>query len=214
MDGDYTPLSDLVELKDRYGANLFLDEAHATGVIGPEGKGLAAHLGLSRRIEVQMGTLSKALGSSGGFIAGTRALIDLLINRARSFIFSTASPPAVAAGASAALAIVRSAEGEALRGELWRNIDQVRRDLQLSLEPYPSPIVPLIVGDEHAALEIANQLQADGFFVPAVRFPSVSRGSARLRLTLSAEHSPGEVAALTNAIHRFLPGFDCAKTVE
>ncbi len=214
MDGDYTPLSDLVELKDRYGANLFLDEAHATGVIGPEGKGLAAHLGLSRRIEVQMGTLSKALGSSGGFIAGPRALIDLLINRARSFIFSTASPPAVAAGASAALAIVRSAEGEALRGELWRNIDQVRRDLQLSLESYPSPIVPLIVGDEHAALEIANQLQADGFFVPAVRFPSVSRGSARLRLTLSAEHSPGEVAALTNAIHRFLPGFDCAKTVE
>src|SRR5260370_9143129 len=108
MDGDYSPLRELVELKDEYRANLFLDEAHATGVIGPEGKGLAAHLGLIQRVEVQMGTLSKALGGSGGFIASSTALIELLINRARSFIFSTPPPPAVVAGARAPLTCAHS----------------------------------------------------------------------------------------------------------
>ena len=204
MDGDYSPLAELVDLKDQYGARLFLDEAHATGVVGPGGKGLAASLGLVHRVEVQMGTLSKALGSSGGFIAGSRALVDLLVNRARSFIFSTAPPPAVAAGAVAALAIVRSAEGEQLRGELGRNIHQIRRDLQLSSELVEcsllSPIVPLIVGDENAALQIANELQQDGFFVPAIRFPSVSKGAARLRVAVSARHTANEVAALASAL--------------
>jgi 8-amino-7-oxononanoate synthase len=202
MDGDYCPLAELIELKDSHGANLFLDEAHATGVIGPAGKGLAAHLGLGQRVEVQMGTLSKALGSSGGFIASSRALIDLLINRARSFIFSTAPPPAVAAGASAALAVLRSAEGEQIRGHLHRNIYQVRQGLNLPSEPLPSPIIPLVAGEENTALEIANKIQKDGFLVPAIRFPSVSRGSARLRLTLSATHSPEQVTALIGSLRR------------
>jgi 8-amino-7-oxononanoate synthase len=206
MDGDYSPLSELVGLKDEYGANLFLDEAHATGVIGPGGKGLAAHWGLNQRIEVQMGTLSKALGGSGGFIAGSRALIDLLINRVRSFIFSTAPPPAIAAGASAALGIVQSAEGERLRDDLRRNIDYVRHGLRFSLDALPSPIIPLIIGDENAALEAAKQLQQDRFLVPAIRFPSVSRGSARLRLTLSARHSSEQVAALISSLQRVFPG--------
>jgi 8-amino-7-oxononanoate synthase len=206
MDGDYSPLSELVRLKDEYGANLFLDEAHATGVIGPGGKGLTAHWALNPRIEVQMGTLSKALGGSGGFIAGSRALIDLLINRARSFIFSTAPPPAIAAGASAALGIVQSAEGERLRDDLHRNIDAVRQGLGLSKDAIPSPIIPLIIGDENAALEAANQLQQDRFLVPAIRFPSVSRGSARLRLTLSARHSSEQVAALIRSLQRVFPG--------
>ena len=206
MDGDYSPLCDLVGLKDEYGANLFLDEAHATGVIGPGGKGLAAHWGLNQRIEVQMGTLSKALGGSGGFIASSRAVIDLLINRARSFIFSTAPPPAVAAGASAALGIVQSAEGERLRDDLRRNIDRVRHGLRFSIDALPSPIIPLIIGDENAALEAAIQLQQDRFLVPAIRFPSVSRGSARLRLTLSARHSSEQVAALISSLQRVFPG--------
>jgi 8-amino-7-oxononanoate synthase len=218
MDGDYSPLRELVGLKEEFGANLFLDEAHATGVTGPAGKGLAAHLGLSPRIEVQMGTLSKALGSSGGFIAGSRPLIELLINRARSFIFSTAPPPAVAAGAAAALAIVQSNEGEKLREQLRRNIRHVHSDLPLTSaaqtsqlrldeELSPSPIVPLIVGDEKAALHAAAQLQASGFLVPAIRFPTVKRGSARLRLALSARHSSEEVADLISALRRanFLP---------
>ena len=206
MDGDCCPLAELIELKDQYGANLFLDEAHATGVIGPAGKGLAAHLRLSHRIEVQMGTLSKALGSSGGFIAGSRHLIDVLINRARSFIYSTAPPPAVAAGANAALAVVRSAEGERLRSELRHNIDQLRGSLLpatgIGPQPAESPIVPLIVGDENAALGIARQLQTEGYFVPAIRFPTVSRGSARLRLTLSARHSSDQVAGVIKALRR------------
>ena len=205
MDGDYSPLSELVGLKDEYGAHLFLDEAHATGVIGPGGKGLAAHWGLNQRIEVQMGTLSKALGGSGGFIASSRALIDLLINRARSFIFSTAPPPAIAAGASAALGIIQSAEGERLRDDLRRNIDCVRHGLGFSIDALPSPIIPLIIGDEKAALEAANQLQQDRFLVPAIRFPTVSRGSARLRLTLSARHSSEQVAALIRSLQRFFP---------
>jgi 8-amino-7-oxononanoate synthase len=219
MDGDYSPLRELVELKDKHGANLFLDEAHATGVIGPGGKGLAAHLGLIQRVEVQMGTLSKALGGSGGFIASSSALIELLINRARSFIFSTAPPPAVVAGASAALKVVQSAEGERMRGDLRRNIDHLHlrlssdRNLEsLERSPHletaerlPSPIIPLIVGEENAALESANQLQQDGFLVPAIRFPSVSRGSARLRLTLSARHSPEQITALVRSLHRVFP---------
>jgi 8-amino-7-oxononanoate synthase len=200
MDGDYSPLSELVDLKEKYGARLLLDEAHATGVIGPEGKGLAAHLGVSGRIDVQMGTLSKALGSSGGFIAGSRPLIDLLINRARSFIFSTAPAPSTVAGAAAALKVVRSAEGEALRQSLWWNENQVRRELSLSPEAHPSPIVPLIIGDENAALQIANQLQANGFFVPAIRFPTVARGSARLRLTVSSAHSREQIAHLVGTL--------------
>jgi glycine C-acetyltransferase/8-amino-7-oxononanoate synthase len=203
MDGDYCPLRELIELKDDRGANLFLDEAHATGLIGPEGKGLAAHLGLGQRVEVQMGTLSKALGSSGGFIASSGALIDLLINRARSFIFSTAPPPSVAAGARAALTVLQSAEGERIRGHLHRNIDQMRQGLRLSSEPLlPSPIIPLIIGEENAALEIAKKVQEDGFLVPAIRFPSVSRGSARLRLTLSASHSSEQVSGLIGSLHR------------
>ncbi len=206
MDGDYSPLCDLVGLKDEYGANLFLDEAHATGVIGPGGKGLAAQWGLGQRIEVQMGTLSKALGGSGGFITSSRALIDLLINRARSFIFSTAPPPAIAAGASAALGIVQSAEGERLRDDLRQNIDCVRHGLRFSIDALPSPIIPLIIGDENAALEAAKQLQQDRFLVPAIRFPSVSRGSARLRLTLSARHSSEQLAALISSLRRVFPG--------
>ena len=202
MDGDYCPLRELIDLKDDHGANLFLDEAHATGLIGPGGKGLAAYLGLGQRVEVQMGTLSKALGSSGGFIASSGALIDLLINRARSFIFSTAPPPAVAAGARAALTLLQSAEGERIRCHLHRNIDQMRQGLRLSSEPLPSPIIPLIIGGENAALEIAKQVQEDGFLVPAIRFPSVSRGSARLRLTLSASHSSEQVSGLIGSLHR------------
>jgi 8-amino-7-oxononanoate synthase len=206
MDGDYCPLRQLIELKEAHGANLFLDEAHATGVIGPRGKGLAAHLGLGQRVEVQMGTLSKALGGSGGFIAGSGALIGLLVNRARSFIFSTAPPPAVAAGVSAALSLLQSAEGERIRGHLHRNIEQVRRGLRLSSEPLPSPIIPLIVGEENATLEIARKVQEDGFLVPAIRFPSVSRGSARLRLTLSASHSSEQISALTGSLQQALHG--------
>ena len=199
MDGDRAPLRDIVELKNRFGALLLLDEAHAVGVIGENGRGLAAEYGVAEKIDIQMGTLSKALGVSGGYICGSRNLVQWLLNRARSFIYSTAPPPPLAAAARAAVEVLRSPEGESRRRRLWDNID-IAADL-LSLTPQ-SAILPWIVGDEKSALEIANRLRAEGFLVPAVRYPTVSKGSARLRVTVTATHSPEQIRALGAVLQR------------
>jgi 8-amino-7-oxononanoate synthase len=197
MDGDRVPLRDLVELKKYFNALLLLDEAHAIGVIGPNGRGLAAAENLSDDVDVQMGTLSKALGVSGGYICGSRNLIEWLINRARSFIFSTAPPPALAAAALAAVDFISSAEGEDRRRILWRNIEILRERLSLDSG---SAIFPWIVGDEQAALELATDLQAEGFFVPAIRYPTVAKGAARLRITVTAVHTAEQICSLCDAI--------------
>ncbi len=199
MDGDLAPLREIVELKEKHGAILFLDEAHAVGVRGSGARGVAGELGLGDRIEIQMGTLGKALGVSGGYIAGSRVLIDFLINRARSFIFSTAPSPAVAAACRAALRIVQTAEGDALRGRLADNIALLASLLNFPDLP-PSAILPLILGSEERALGEAARLQEEGFFVPAIRYPTVPRNTARLRVTLSAAHTPGQVQALAAAL--------------
>ena len=197
MDGDRAPLREIVDLKTRYDAQLFLDEAHAVGVIGGNGRGLAADEGLSSQIDVQMGTLSKALGVFGGYVCGSRILIEWLINRARSFIFSTAPPAPLAAAAKAALDFLSSSEGEERRQKLWRNIRTLGDGL--SLRPV-SAIVPWIVGDERAALAAAEKLQGEGFLVPAIRYPTVAKGSARLRITISAAHETPQIRALALAI--------------
>src|SRR3984893_5804146 len=197
MDGDRVPLRDLVELKKYFNALLLLDEAHAIGVIGPNGRGLAAAENLSDDVDVQMGTLSKALGVSGGYICGSRNLIEWLINRARSFIFSTAPPPGLAAAALAAVDFISSAEGEDRRRILWRNIDILRERLSLDSG---SAIFPWIVGDEQAALELATDLQALGFFVPAIRYPTVAKSAARLRITVTAVHTAEQICSLCDAI--------------
>ena len=198
MDGDLAPLREIVDLKERNGALLLLDEAHAVGVRGTGARGLAGELGLVDRIEIQMGTLGKALGVSGGYIAGSRILIDFLINRARSFIFSTAPSPAVAAACRASLRIVQSSEGAGLRGRLWENLALLATELNI---PMPdSAIVPLILGGEERALKEAARLQDAGFFVPAIRYPTVPRNTARLRVTLSAAHAPEQIRALTAKI--------------
>jgi 8-amino-7-oxononanoate synthase len=197
MDGDRVPLRDLVELKKYFNALLLLDEAHAIGVIGPNGRGLAAAENLSDDVDVQMGTLSKALGVSGGYICGSRNLIEWLINRARSFIFSTAPPPGLAAAALAAVDFISSAEGEDRRRILWRNIEILRERLSLDSG---SAIFPRIVGDEQAALELATDLQAEGFFVPAIRYPTVAKGAARLRITVTAVHTAEQICSLCDAI--------------
>lgn len=181
MDGDLCPLGEIVEAKDRHGALLFLDEAHAFGVTGPAGMGLAAELGLQHRVDFQMGTFSKAAGLSGGYLATSAAWRDLLVNRARSFIYSTAPPPALAHAALAALGILRSEEGDTLRAALRRRID-------LLSPGHPSAILPRILGDNAAALETSRRLEARGFLVPAIRYPTVPRGTARLRISLSACH--------------------------
>lgn len=205
MDGDRAPLRELVELKKRFNALLLLDEAHAAGVLGSHGRGLAAELGLEEEIDIQMGTLGNSLGVSGGYICGSRSLIDWLINRARSFIFSTAPPPALAAAATAAIEFLLSADGEARRKTLWRRIVQLRKLLPEQEERFGKPgaaIIPWTVGDEQRALDLARTLRQEGFFVPAIRYPTVARSTARLRIAVSAAHSPLQIASLGDAIGR------------
>lgn len=199
MDGDGAPLRELVELKERYGACLLLDEAHATGVCGPEGRGRAAELELTGRVEVHMGTLGKALGASGGFICGSRVLIEYLVNRARSFIFSTAPPPAAAAAALAALHLLQSDEGRARREQLHANLRRLQ-SAQLAGLRVEGPIVPWILGEEGRAVAAAEFLRERGIFVPAIRYPTVARGAARLRISLSAAHRAEDLDALIGAV--------------
>jgi 8-amino-7-oxononanoate synthase len=208
MDGDLAPLREMVALKDRYGAWLMVDEAHATGLFGPGGRGLAETCDVAGRIEVQMGTLGKALGAAGGYIGGSRPLIDYLVNRARSFIFSTAPVPAAAAAATAAIGLVQSDEGQHRRQQLWKLVGQARTALPPLGWPVPeapSAILPLLVGPEPQALHLADQLRDRGFWIPAVRYPTVARGQARLRLTLSAAHTDDDVARLLDALAGLKP---------
>jgi glycine C-acetyltransferase/8-amino-7-oxononanoate synthase len=207
MDGDRCPLREIVVLKEEFGAQLLLDEAHAIGTIGPNGAGLAAEQGLTDRVEIHLGTLSKAIGSSGGFIAGLSSLIDVLINRARSFIYSTAPPPAAIGAALQGVAVVSSEAGDELRAALWRNYAALGVELgPLRPEPARSAIVPIIIGDEAQAMSLSATLADKGFLVPGVRFPTVPRGSARLRVTLSAAHQIDEVVSLGEAIKTLRSG--------
>jgi 8-amino-7-oxononanoate synthase len=203
MDGDHAPLRELVALKEKYGAWLMVDEAHATGLFGKHRRGLAEELGVSGQIEIQMGTLGKALGSSGGYICGPRVLIDYLINRARTFIFSTAPVPASAAAARAGIELVQSPEGQTRHDHLWSLIDQAKTSLTQAgwpLSAVRSAIIPLIIGAEAEAMETAAALHNSGIFIPAMRYPTVARGQARLRLTLTAAHSSKDIAKLLNAL--------------
>lgn len=209
MDGDRTPLRELVALKESFGAWLMIDEAHGTGVYGATGRGLAEEYAVADKVEVQMGTLGKSLGSAGGYICGSRALIEYLINRARSFIFSTAPVPAAAAAASAALDVLQSDRGVALRKSLWQRIDQFCASRQKSNDiavapPTRGAIIPLMIGNEAKAMEVAQKLRKMGIFVPAIRYPTVGRGQARLRITLSAAHTAEQVAQLLEALHSTL----------
>lgn len=197
MDGDLCPLREIVEAKDRHGALLFLDEAHAFGVLGPQGMGLAAREDVRDRVEFQMGTLSKAAGLSGGYLATSTAWRELLVNRARSFIYTTAPPPALAHASLEALRIIRSEEGERLRQQLRENVAVISPG-------HESAIVPVLLGSNEAALQAAAGLEEQGFMVPAIRYPTVPRGRARLRVSLSAAHTLTSVRNLAGLL-RGLP---------
>ena len=163
------PLRELIELKDRHGAWLLVDEAHATGLYGTTGAGLLAEAGLSARVEIVMGTLSKALGSVGGYIAGSRSLIDWLINRARSFIYSTALPPGAIAASRAAVELCQATAGASLRGRLWGNVARFHAGLPARWKIgtlSSSAIQPLICGEASTALELAAVLRGKGFLIP------------------------------------------------
>ncbi|RYD31865.1 MAG: aminotransferase class I/II-fold pyridoxal phosphate-dependent enzyme, partial [Verrucomicrobiaceae bacterium] len=180
MDGDVCPLRVIVELAEAHGALVLLDEAHGFGVLGGSGMGLAEQENLQQRVTFQMGTLSKAAGLSGGYVAASRGWIDLFINRARSFIYSTAPPPALAHATTASLALIRSPKGEALRQKLRENISLISSG--------STPIIPIVLGANDVALAAAASLEKDGFLIPAIRYPTVPRGTARLRVSVSAGH--------------------------
>jgi 8-amino-7-oxononanoate synthase len=203
MDGDQAPLKELVELKDQHRAWLMVDEAHATGLYGPHRRGLIEESEVSHKVEIQMGTLGKALGSAGGFICGSRTLIDYLMNRARTFIFSTAPVPAAAAAATAAISFVASDKGQSRCATLWQRVGEMASLLKLA--PHRSPILPLVLGEETRALEAGQHLQEQGIFIPAIRYPTVARGKARLRITVTAGHTPEDIGVAAEALKAFLP---------
>jgi len=194
MDGDEAPLTQLVELTDEYDAMLMVDEAHATGVFDPNGAGIVAKLGLQDRVLVQMGTLGKALGGFGAYVAGSRELCDLLINRCRSFIYTTALPPAVVATSIAAIDIVK--QDPLRRQTLWANcrmLNEGLKELGYSLGNSRSQILPLIIGDAVQCLKISERLLERGVFAHGIRPPTVPPGTSRLRVTLMATHTSEQI---------------------
>lgn len=213
MDGDFADLPRLVELKQKHDALLCVDEAHATGVLGDHGRGLAEVMEVEEHIDVVVGTLSKALGGMGGFIAASRALIEWIVNTARSFIYTTALPPAACVAAMAALDVVEQ-EPER-RQRLVSNAARLRHELGevrgYDIGPSACHIVPLIVGEPAAAVRLSRELEADGLLVPAIRPPAVPRGQARLRLTVSSEHTGADIDHLLSAIERH---FDSARRLR
>ncbi len=209
MDGDFAPLPELTGLKNRYGAYLVIDEAHATGVFGASGKGVSEHFGVMEEIDVHIGTLSKAIGGFGGFVAGRTELIEYLINHARPFVFETALPPSICAAAIEAFDLI-DREPE-LRGQLWRNVKKLRSGLQEIGAPVlegESPILPVVFGDEKRTLRAAEFLFEKGFLIPAIRYPTVPRGKARLRVTVSRAHSDTEIGRLLEVFKQLLQTVD------
>jgi 8-amino-7-oxononanoate synthase len=203
MDGDLAPLAKLIELAARHGAMLMIDEAHAIGVFGAGGGGAAEHLGVDADIPIRVGTLSKALGSAGGFVAGSRKLIEWLVNRARSYVFSTAHPPAVAAAAIAALDIVR--EEPHRRVTLLERAAELRRALReqgWNIGDAAGQIIPIIIGDARTTMQIAGRLRERGLFVPGIRPPSVPEGESLLRISLSYGHTAEMIERLVAELSR------------
>jgi 8-amino-7-oxononanoate synthase len=206
MDGDAAPLAALAQGAASHDAVLIVDEAHAFGALGPGGRGLAAAAGVVP--DILIGTLGKTLGAAGGFVAAARVVRDFLVNRARTFIFTTALPPPVAAAAAAALDLIGGPEGEARRARLasssaWlaARLEPLSATVLPGFVPFPgSPILPFVLGTEAQALRVSAELSRRGIFVPAIRPPTVPPGTARLRITLSAAHEPEQLEQLVAAL--------------
>lgn len=201
MDGDRAPLQELVRLKERYGCLLMVDEAHATGVFGKNGGGVIEEAGVARGVDLAMGTFGKALGSYGAYVAASRQMIDFLVNRARSFVFSTALPPSVAAASLAAVQLVQREPG--LRQELHDRVVLFKECLRqdgLAADLGPSQIIPIQIGTSDAAVAAAQRLRAHGLFVPAVRPPTVPEGTARLRFSITRHHGEADLRLAATAL--------------
>ena len=200
MDGDIAPLPDICDLATAHGAMVLVDDAHGFGVLGKDGRGTVAHFGLERTDIIQMGTLSKAVGALGGYIAGSRVLIELLINKARGFIFTTGLPPATLAAATAALDVIRTSP------ELQRRLFSHARCLKTALThlgytllPSETQILPVVLGSPQGTTGIADALLAEGVFAPAIRPPAVPPDTSRLRLTVMATHTEAEIQCAIDA---------------
>jgi 7-keto-8-aminopelargonate synthetase-like enzyme len=197
MDGDIAPLPEILSLAEEYDAFIYLDDAHATGVLGPSGRGTCDHFHLSNSRIIQMGTLSKALGGLGGFIAGSDLLVTYLINRARPFIYTTGLPPSVLAAALAALEVIEG--NQSLRDQLWENknyLSQRLGQLGFDLCGSETPIIPIRVGSSEKALLFSRRLSEEGVFIPAIRPPTVPAGTSRLRISLMATHTKEQIDSL------------------
>jgi glycine C-acetyltransferase len=191
MDGDIAPLPELCGLAENYGCIMMVDDAHASGVLGRGGRGTVDHHQCHGRVHIQVGTLSKAIGSMGGYVCGSRDLIDFLYLRARPFLFSTSHPPATAAACRAAFSLLDSPDGEKLVRKLWANTKYFKRELNkhgFQFKTSETPIVPIHVGDGAKAYEFSRKLFEAGVFAPAVAYPTVAEGKARLRAMVSAAH--------------------------
>jgi glycine C-acetyltransferase len=203
MDGDIAPLPGLVEAAEKHGAIMMIDDAHASGILGKGGRGTVDHFGLDGRVDIQVGTLSKAIGVLGGFIAGPSHLIEWLANRGRPFLFSTSAPPAVVAACMAALDVL---EDEPERIErLWERTRFFKEGLHaLGFDTGMSetPITPVIAGEEHKAQELARLLWEEGVFCPAIVFPTVAKGQARVRTIVTADHSEEDLKEALDAFER------------
>ncbi len=205
MDGDIAPLRELAEIAEEFDLIFMVDDAHASGVLGRSGRGSVDHFGLHGRVDVQMGTLSKALGAMGGYIAGSKTLIEFLIQKARPWLLSTAHPPAVVAAAIAAVEILESPEGEQLVKKLWENANYFKKELQklgFNTGASETPITPVIVGSSHNARKLAQRLFEEGVFAQEIVFPMVARDKARVRTIVTAMHSKEDLDFALNAFKK------------
>jgi len=204
MDGDIAPLPELVDLAEKYDAAVMVDDAHGTGVLGEQGKGAAELLGVEDRIDVLMGTLSKALGCFGAFAAGKKDLISLLLNRSRSFIYSTSLPPAVADAGHKAIDIIDS-RSVRLRKRLWKNRERLHEGLQeLGFDTLDSetPIIPVLIGDINKTLKLGKHLHENKIFAPAIRPPTVPDGKCRIRFTVTAGHTDEDIGLVLEVMKK------------
>jgi glycine C-acetyltransferase len=204
MDGDIAPLPDLVEAAEKHGAIMMIDDAHASGVLGPGGKGTVAHFGIDpSRVDIQVGTLSKAIGVLGGFIAGPSHLIQWLVNRGRPFLFSTSAPPAVAAACIAALDVMEEEPDRLER--LWdrtRFFKDGLHTLGFDTGHSETPITPVIVGEETKAVDLSALLWEEGVFTPAIVFPTVPKGQSRVRTIVTADHTEDDLREALDAFEK------------
>jgi len=210
MDGDLADLPAMLALAEQYDAWLVVDDAHGFGVLGAQGRGSLAHFGLRSERLIYMGTLGKAVGAGGAFVAAHPTIVEWLVQTARPYIYTTAAPPAIAHAVSASLALIASAEGDQRRAQLQQRVAQLRTGLAALIAAYPAAgwqladsatgIQPLVVGDNAAAMALSAALDAQGLWVPAIRPPTVPVGTARLRITLSAAHSAADVQRLLDGL--------------